>query len=285
MTYKEFLPYLINQLDQYYPTQEIKGFHRVIIEKKFNSSYVHILQYPDTKIPNNLLKQVDDIIKALKAYEPIQYILQETYFYGISLKLNRHVLIPRPETEELVGLAIREIQDKSLRMLDVGTGSGCIALALKKALPRANVDGVDKSDAALEIARKNAARNKLDVNFYKLDVLCPQPLKRQYDIIISNPPYVLEQEKAFMQRSILEYEPREALFVKDNNPLIFYKAIIAFSNEVLVPAGRIYFEINESFHEELINLLNTKGFVDVRAKKDIRGKWRMVWGKKSGNLW
>ena len=256
--------------------QEIEGFRRIILEQVFNISFIQFLSNPDTKIPNNLLKKIESIVGDLKNHKPIQYILNNTEFCDMRLNLYSNVLIPRPETEELVHWIIKDTDNPSNHILDIGTGSGCIALALKKHLPQSTVDATDYSASILKTAEKNAKKNNLDINLFELDILSQAFLNKEYDVIVSNPPYVTENEKSKLQPSILKYEPEKALFVPDNNPLLFYKAIAIFAQKHLYAGGRLYLEINESFPEEVCKLLKQHHFTDIIVKKDIHGKKRMV---------
>ncbi len=276
MTHKEFSSYLANNLKNHYPPREIEGFRRMILEQVVNISYIKMVNNPDTKIPNNLLKRIENIINELKNHKPIQYILGSTEFYGIYLELSHHVLIPRPETEELVHWIIKDTQNPSIRMLDIGTGSGCIALALKKHVTQSIVDATDYSAAILKIAKKNAKKNMLDIHFFEMDILSHPSIDKKYSLIVSNPPYVTESEKKDMQHNILKYEPEEALFVPNNNPMLYYYAIAEFAQKHLHAGGRLYLEINESFPEEVCKLLKQHHFTDIIVKKDIHEKNRMV---------
>ncbi|MEI6852816.1 MAG: peptide chain release factor N(5)-glutamine methyltransferase, partial [Bacteroidota bacterium] len=221
---------------------------------------------------------VYDAIKELKEGKPLQYITGKAWFCGLELSVNEHVLIPRPETEELVQLIIKEHKEtKGLRILDIGSGSGCIGIALKKELKDAEVWAMDISEEALKVARKNAELHEADICFIYKDILDAEGLSelRGLDIIVSNPPYVMESEKAVMHKNVLDFEPHEALFVPDNNPLKFYKAIFGLAKKNGKPC-RVYVEINESKGEEMIFLAKEFGFSDICIHKDINGKDRII---------
>ncbi|HOK51905.1 MAG TPA: peptide chain release factor N(5)-glutamine methyltransferase, partial [Bacteroidales bacterium] len=214
--------------------------------------------------------------------EPLQYILGSVDFMGLSLRITPAVLIPRPETEELVDWIIKTHKFNENRILDIGTGSGCIAIALDKLMVHSQTDGIDISDEALELAEENSYMNESIVNFFKYDILeglsgeNAHMFKEYYDIIVSNPPYVTESEKAMMHRNVLDYEPHVALFVEDNDPLKFYKAIADFARIKLEWGGFLYFEINPRFHKEIMEMLSLKGFRNIQLRNDINGKPRMI---------
>lgn len=245
-----------------------------------------ILKGNETVSESELLK-FNFAAKELKTHKPIQYVLGKSDFYGLKFKVNEHVLIPRPETEELVDLIIKENQETRIKnqeifILDVGTGSGCIPIALKKNLANTSVYALDVSKDALELAQENAKINEVEVNFVWEDILNPKSLilnpDSLFDIIVSNPPYVRISEKQQMQKNVLDHEPHLALFVSDNDPLLFYKAIVDFAIKKLNPGGKIYFEINYVYGEELKQLLESKGFKNVLLLKDINNKNRILRG-------
>jgi len=216
-------------------------------------------------------------IERLKQSEPIQYILGKCEFMGLPILVNKNVFIPRPETEELVEWALNEIGEKQLKILDIGTGSGVIACSIKKYAFNSTVEAWDFSESALETAKKNSDNNSLKIKFKLVDILNLQYYKKEmFDVIISNPPYVTEKEKIFMQSNVLNYEPHSALFVPDDNPLLFYKKISDFAFQSLKPNGFLFFEINESFGNEIINLLHEKGFKNIVLRMDISEKERLV---------
>ena len=217
------------------------------------------------------------IVKRLQNHEPVQYIFGETEFLGLKLKISPPVLIPRPETEELVQWVAETGLPRAPALLDAGTGSGCIALALKQKFPEAGVSAFDILEKALEVARINAALNKLDVEFFKADIMNWENYSwGKYDAVISNPPYVRESEKVNMSANVLNYESRKALFVPDEDPLMFYRRITEFANRYLNSNGWLFFEINESLGNKMIDMVKNFGFKDVEVKKDIFGKDRML---------
>ncbi|MEP7279393.1 MAG: peptide chain release factor N(5)-glutamine methyltransferase [Bacteroidota bacterium] len=224
---------------------------------------------------------------ALLNNTPLQYVLQEAWFYGLRLFVDENVLIPRPETEELVDWLVKEYRQGpgdrqalpglATHILDMGTGSGCIALAIKKCLPAAFVHACDISLAAIELAKKNAAALQLDINFHLLDILTASPgLLPVFDIIISNPPYIPQKDKDDMAPNVLQYEPMLALFVEDNDPLLFYKAIANFAQPGLAKNGLIYMEIHEDMADAVVDLFKHYGYSGIEIKKDLQGKDRMV---------
>jgi len=239
----------------------------------------------DLMLKSNEKLSLDEIIfltnalERLKQSEPIQYILGRCEFMGLEIEVNKNVLIPRPETEELVEWILTEIGTKKLKILDIGAGSGCIACAIKKNSANYTVEAWDISENALKTAQKNAEINDVKVEFKIVDILNHQHIHNElFDIIVSNPPYVTEKEKNLMQPNVLDYEPHAALFVPDEKPLLFYEKIADFSLKALKKGGMFFFEINEAFGKEIINLLKIKGFENIELRKDISGRDRMVKG-------
>lgn len=233
--------------------------------------------------------RVLQILNELKTGKPLQYITGETEFYGLRFKVGRSVLIPRPETEELVEWALKEAKSlgleaknsdekRLLKVLDIGTGSGCIAIAIKKNLPGTLVFAMDNSAAAIETARINAELNEAEINFIQGDVLNFKfaPIGHKFDLIISNPPYVTGSEKDLMHQNVFDHEPHEALFVPNDDPLLFYKVITGFAKLNLKHGGLLFFEINENFGTEITQLINQNGFKEIEVRKDMRGKDRMI---------
>ena len=215
--------------------------------------------------------KIKQIVVELKTHKPIQYILGKTEFYGLKIKVNEHTLIPRPETEQLVDWILKE---NFVTALDIGTGSGCIPIALAKNTD-AKVLAIDVSKDALLIAEENAKKNEVEIDFIHQDILQTNSLQK-VDLIVSNPPYVLESEKGKMQENVLDYEPELALFVEDSNPLIFYKKIASLAFNFLNENGKLFFEINTKFGKETIELLADIGFVNIELKKDMNDKDRMI---------
>lgn len=272
------IQYIEKELADLYPKSEIQGFIRIIFEHVCGFGYTGFLlhKYEEIKVVHR--KEIEEIVERLKQFEPLQYILGETEFFGLKLKVKPGVLIPRPETEELVQWMTKTPWPPNPKILDVGTGSGCIALALKKKLPDAKISAIDFSAEALKTATENAALNDLEVELIHFDILqwmtkTTWPL---FDGIVSNPPYVRELEKAQMQPNVLQYEPETALFVPDNDPLIFYRQIGHFAQHYLKSGGKLFLEINENLGEETFRLLRRTGFKNIVMKKDIHGKNRMI---------
>ena len=261
-----------------YPSEEIQSFFNILSEKYLNLSRIEIALNPERVISEEVSEKYQKALLRLKNYEPVQYIIGETEFYGLPFKVNKHTLIPRPETEELVEWIIVtsefRIQDSGL--LDIGTGSGCIAISLAKNLPDSKISALDISDGALKIARKNAEMNKVEVDFFQTDILNTKTLPKKYDVIVSNPPYVRELEKKQMQQNVLNYEPDSALYVKNDDPLLFYRVISQLAKKHLQPNGKLFFEINEYLADELTELLKSEDFKNIEVKKDIFGKNRMI---------
>lgn len=273
------ISYIKDSLKEYYTESEISGFIRIIAEYITGKSYP-LLFTTNHELDDNQIKKLDDILNRLKKYEPIQYISGETEFFGMPFFVNNNTLIPRPETEELVELIVSDNKKSGLKVLDIGTGSGAIAVALAKHLNKPLVSAWDFSQGALDIAKQNAVQNKTDVTFEKVDVLEVYPINVSFDIIVSNPPYVLESEKKKMDRNVLDYEPHSALFIPDNNALIFYERIADIALNTLVSDGRLYFEINQAKGDEVVQMMKHKGFVNVSLFQDLNKNDRMVRAKK-----
>lgn len=267
-------------LSDSFPEEEIQVFFELLADKYVGLDKVGIALNHHLELTEKQANRFQKAIKRLQKKEPIQYILGETQFLGLRLKVNPHILIPRPETEELVDHVLKELKlsfkNKNLKILDIGTGSGAIAISLAHALPQAEVYAMDVSKKALKTARENAASHKVKVKFIEKDVLYLDSLSQNYDIIISNPPYVRTSEKAFMQDNVLMYEPEEALFVSDENPLVFYQKIGELAFTSLHQNGSLYFEINEFLAAATKTLLYSIGFQEIKVYKDFRGKDRMV---------
>lgn len=263
-----------------YPEGEINSFFTLLADKFLQMSRLEVALNPEREISSAEEEDFQEALRRLQRHEPIQYIIGETIFFGLPFKVNEKVLIPRPETEELVEWILVDLQEKKaekLRVMDIGTGSGCIAVSLAKHLPNAQVTAIDISEAALETARVNAEQNRVEVRFVQRDILSTQELDSQYDIIVSNPPYVRELEKKEMQRNVLEHEPGGALYVKDEDPLVFYDKITLLAKDALSPGGALYFEINQYLATETAGLL-TKYYFSSSLKKDIFGNDRMLKG-------
>jgi len=265
------IPFYIKQLKHIAKEREIISWAYISIDFILGYNRSECIINSDKKIGIDITNRFCQIIKDLKANIPIQYILGETDFYGLKFKVNEHTLIPRPETEELV-LWILEHEFNSA--LEIGTGSGCIPIAIKKN-KNVEISAIDVSKPALMVAKENAKKNEVNVNFLMQDILKTDNLET-VDVIISNPPYVLEKEKDLIFSNVLKNEPHLALFVPNDNPLLFYKKIAELSYACLSKKGLLFFEINESFGIEIIELLKSIGFVDIELKKDINEKDRML---------
>lgn len=271
------IQYIEKELQGLYQETEIKGFIRLIVEHVYGFNYTQMLLHCHARSADNETAAVKSIVERLKTFEPLQYILGETEFYGLKLKVNPSVLIPRPETEELVHWILNSRPENTFRIMDIGTGSGCIAIALKNKMPDTRVTAIDISAEALKTAKRNAADNNLDVDFIEADIFRMEKLQwAKFDVIVSNPPYVREAEKAGMAPNVLNYEPASALFVPDANPLVFYQAIASFAKKHLTPDGSLFFEINEGLAQETVSMLAKTDFRNIETRSDINGKPRMI---------
>ena len=286
--------YYASQLEPIYASDEANALIMILLEHYFNIDRVKMALEPDLRLSESELLTLHFAVKELLKNKPVQYVIGETEFCGMRFFVNENVLIPRPETQELVEkLAVSSYQFSSFRpkrsgvekspanvsILDIGTGSGCIAISLAKLIPNSDVTAVDVSEKAIEVARKNAENNGVKVHFVLDDILEPQNpnlIDNQFDIIVSNPPYVCESEKSEIRANVLEHEPSTALFVPDSDPLIFYRKILEFAQKALKPNGQIWFEINEKFGKETAELCHSKGFKNIEIIKDFRGKERVV---------
>lgn len=274
---KSTIQYIENELAGLYYPAEIEGFKKIIFETVFGWSFTdQVLKRHEIILPIDF-ERIKKVVLRLKNSEPIQYIFGETEFYGLKLRVNSSVLIPRPETEELVDWVVRSNLPENCKILDIGTGSGCIAIAIKSSLKNAEVSGIDISVEALETARMNAIENGLEINFYPADIFNIKNVEREkFDVIVSNPPYIRESEKVLMHSNVLNYEPEIALFVPDNDPLKYYRAIALFAKRNLHDNGKLFLEINENLKPEMVDLLLDIGFNNIEIRKDINGKNRMV---------
>lgn len=302
--------YYAGELEKLYGSDEANALIMILLEHYFNIDKIKIALEPDLRLSESELLTLHFAVKELLKNKPVQYIIGETEFCGMRFFVNENVLIPRPETEELVNQLIscsvnqlavnphpsfrpdierREmVAEKSpanISILDIGTGSGCIAISLAKLLKDSYVTAVDISEKALEVARKNAETNEVNVHFVHDDILNPHVktygrASQQFDIIVSNPPYVCESEKSDMRANVLDYEPSTALFVSDNDPLIFYRKILEFAQKALKPNGTVWFEINEKFGKETAELCHSEGFKNVEIIRDFRERERVVRIKK-----
>lgn len=261
------------QLSGLYTQSEISFLIRIILEE---------VSHKINNLSDSELLKAEDIVERLKNSEPIQYILGKYEFYGLTFQLTPDVLIPRPETEELVEWIISEnLKDKS-SVLDIGTGSGCIAVTIAKKIKVADVNAWDISKPALEVASNNAAINGVNIQTSNIDILSDEDIIQfrnsevEFDVIVSNPPYVTEREKNTMEDNVLKYEPHIALFVPDDDPLLFYRRIADIAQVLLKDNGKLFFEINSAFVNELVEMLKEKGYINIEVRKDISGKLRML---------
>ncbi len=277
MLIQDFKRHFFLELSILYPETEIQSFFTILVEFKLHLSRIQLALEHNFELDNDDFEFLQNALLKLKNQIPIQYIVGETAFYGLMFKVDKNVLIPRPETEELVEWIFRNHKkNESLKILDVGTGSGCIAISLAKNLPNTEVFALDISAEALNVAKNNAAMNQVKVDFILADILKIEKLATNFDIIVSNPPYVRELEKSQMQQNVLSNEPHIALFVNDENPLLFYDKIAELAKKHLTENGVLYFEINQYLGSETVELLKSKGFKNIELKKDIYGVDRMV---------
>ena len=265
------IPYFIKQLNGIVQEREIISLAYISIDFLLGYNRSDCIIHSDKDITSEVSDKINQIIADLKKNKPIQHIIGETEFYELKFNVNEHTLIPRPETEELVKWIL---QHEFTSALDIGTGSGCIAIALRKN-KSAEISAIDVSEYALLVAKENANINEVEINFLLQDILKTTALSK-VDVIISNPPYVLDKEKEIMLDNVLNNEPHLALFVPDNNPLLFYKKIAELAFTSLSKNGLLFFEINERFGKETVAMLNAIGFVDIELKKDINDKDRMI---------
>ncbi|HEX2933948.1 MAG TPA: peptide chain release factor N(5)-glutamine methyltransferase [Bacteroidales bacterium] len=280
MTYKQAFANFHEELKNSYPETEIEAFIQIICRHLFGLSRFDCMLRNTESLSEKSESQIYNIIQELKRFKPLQYILGETEFYGLRFFVNGAVLIPRPETEELVEWIISDCKGKdNLSIIDIGTGSGCIPVSLAKFLQGAKVSAIDISEEALVVAKKNAEENKVNVQFIHADILKQTlPKKLRFDVIVSNPPYVTADQKNVMNANVLDYEPHIALFAPDQNPFVFYEAIAAVAQDHLKPEGSLYFEINEAFPHETADCIRKYGF-GTELKQDINGKYRMIKAK------
>ncbi len=282
MKIKQYRTQFIKELSPFYDAYEAESFFYLILEDKHKLRQIDLALNHELNFSESDFVVWNSLLGQLKKEVPIQYLLGKTSFYGLDFEVNENVLIPRPETEELVEWIINEnsIADKTkkIKILDIGTGSGCIAISLAKNLPNAEVYGIDVSKKAIETAKRNAINNNVDVTFVFLDILETDLLTCNFDIIVSNPPYVRNLEKEEIKKNVLDYEPHLALFVDDNDALIFYRKIAALAKSNLLENGQLFFEINQYLGKEMTDLLETMDFKNIELKKDIYDNDRMMKG-------
>ena len=282
MLLKQFRIHFFESLKGIHDENEVESFFFILTEYLHNLKRIDLALNPSFEISEAEVQKWESIISELKTEKPIQYIIGETWFYDSKFYVNEHTLIPRPETEELVDwiFATEKKNDKKekLTILDIGTGTGCIPISLKKNLPQAEVSAIDVSEEALKVAQRNALENKVEINFILQNILETEDLKQQFDIIVSNPPYVRNMEKQEIKKNVLAFEPHLALFVEDNDALLFYRKIAQLALKSLTPNGLLFFEINQYLGKETVELLENLGFKNIELKKDIYGNDRMIKG-------
>lgn len=292
MNIKSLKTYFFTELQTIQEDAEIESFFFILTEFLHNLKRIDVSLHPDFEVSESDFEKWQTIISELKTEKPIQYITGEAWFYGLRFEVNENTLIPRPETEELVEWIIESQKSKAqnliiqksnnLTILDIGTGSGCIPIALKKEIPSAQVSAIDISEKALERARKNALNNQVEVNFIQQDILQSSNLQISkssnllFDVIISNPPYVRNLEKHEIKKNVLDYEPHLALFVDDSDALLFYRKIAQLALKSLTPNGKLFFEINQYLAKETVELVEQLGFKNIELRKDFIGNDRMI---------
>jgi release factor glutamine methyltransferase len=301
MKAKIYKTQFVEALYNIYDVMEAESFFYLILEEKHQMKRIDLALDPDFAFSEKEIQEWNLILAQLKKEIPIQYILGTTAFFGLNFNVNENVLIPRPETEELVDWIIENLKieawtdekmegfkdrgverRRDVKILDIGTGSGCIAISLAKNIPNARVFAIDVSAKALEVAKKNAEMNEVSVTFLEKNILETEDLLEQFDLIVSNPPYVRNLEKEEIKKNVLDNEPHLALFVDDLDALIFYRKIALLATNNLNFGGQLFFEINQYLEKEMIDLLNQLGFQNVELRKDIYGNDRMtraVWNK------
>ncbi|WP_417873358.1 peptide chain release factor N(5)-glutamine methyltransferase [Xanthomarina gelatinilytica] len=290
MRLKDIQKVFHQELDVIYGKNEVASFFNILMSHYLKLNRIALVLEPELTVSKEEEQPLFEALSRLKQEEPIQYIIGETQFYDLTFKVNEHTLIPRPETEELVLWIVKchseRSEESQLKILDIGTGTGCIAISLAKHLPKAKVYALDVSKEALKVARQNAELNNVEVHFINADILNRDSWNLefkdlQFDIIVSNPPYVRNQEKAEIKNNVLKHEPHLALFVEDHDPLQFYHAISDIAVDKLTENGLLFFEINQYLGNETKQLLHNKGFKDLELKTDIFGNNRMLKGLKN----
>lgn len=283
MNFKDIKALFHKELDHLYDLEEVDNFFFMLTDAYYKISRIDLAMQPQLSIEDT--SAILSALELLKKQQPIQYILGETEFYGSPFNVNEHTLIPRPETEELVEWVVSQfkIHNSEFSILDIGTGSGCIAISLAKQFQNAKVYALDVSKSALIVAKQNAALNNVNIEFIEANILNPETWSSdfknlKFDVIVSNPPYVREREKKYMRRNVLDNEPHLALFVKDDNPLLFYHAITEFAVSSLTEKGCLFFEINEYLGNDMIQLLLKNNFENIELKQDVFKKDRMIKG-------
>ena len=276
-TIGDAVSYITGLISDLYAHREALAISKTVLSHITGLSNPSVLASANSPLSIPDRDKINKICLELKQSRPIQYIIGATEFYGVNLKINENVLIPRTETEEMVDLIIKENSQKNLRIIDIGTGSGCIAISLALHMDNPQVTGMDISEKALKIASENARNNDCNIKFFFADITDPDmETGESYDIIVSNPPYVRHSEKAMMHRNVTGYEPEQALYVGDDDPLLFYRHIIDYSTDTLSQGGRLYLEVNEVFGTEVRELLERAGYTSTRIVRDINEKDRIV---------
>jgi len=280
---KEIQNYIRETLKNLYSAEETESLIRIILEYVCMKPYHRILAEGEFQLSLQEQKQIHEIVDRLLLTEPVQYILGEAFFYNLSFRVNEYTLIPRPETEELVGLILSDyaIQKDNIRLLDIGTGSGCIAVSLAKYLPDAEVVALDISAGALDIAKENARLQGIEnISFLQADILNTRDweslFQKPFDFIVSNPPYIMVKEKKTMAKNVLDYEPENALFVPDDDPLLFYRVISNLGQKFIKPGGHLYFEINAKCGSDVVAMMTQAGYQSVELIRDLSGNDRMI---------
>lgn len=279
MLLKQYKTHFFDALKNIQDEQEIESFFFILIEYLHNLKRVDVALNPNFELSDAEVEKWNAILADLQQEKPIQYITGEAWFYGLRFEVNENTLIPRPETEELVEWILNSPITKHpspIYILDIGTGTGCIPISLKANLPQANVSAIDVSQQALEVAKRNAISNKVEINFIQTNILEVEDLNQYFDIIVSNPPYVRNLEKEEIKKNVLDYEPHLALFVEDTDALLFYRKIAQLALKNLAPNGLLFFEINQYLGKETVELLENLGFKNIELKKDIYGNDRMI---------
>ena len=278
MNIKSLKTIFFTELQTIQEDSEIESFFFILTEFLHNLKRIDVSLHPDFEVSESDLEKWNTIISEFKNEKPIQYITGEAWFYGLRFEVNENTLIPRPETEELVEWIVDglKLKGKGQRVLDIGTGSGCIPIALKKEIPSAQVSAIDVSEKALELARKNAINNDVEINFIHQNILETESLDEKYDVIVSNPPYVRNLEKQEIKKNVLDFEPHLALFVDDYDALLFYRKIAQLALKSLLPNGKLFFEINQYLAKETVELLTQLGFKNIELRKDFVGNDRMI---------
>jgi release factor glutamine methyltransferase len=270
----------MDRLKYTYPKEESESFFFMLTEHYLDRSRLDLALDNDAEVTMDIFKKFESAVDRLTHHEPIQYIIGSTEFFGLKFMVDNNVLIPRPETEELVKWIIDDVKMRkewvNPSIIDIGTGSGCIAVTLARYIDHAMIDAVDISEEALKLAQKNCSENLVEVNLSREDILQVESLNRNYDIIVSNPPYVTLSDKVKMQANVVDHEPAMALFVPEDDPLIFYKRILKLGRSNLNANGCVYFEINEYLSEDLFNLKEIEFYSTIELRKDIFGKDRMI---------